>query len=103
MDRNAPSPEARPPLASRSAPAEHLRLRLQRDLELLRRAWKHPRIPWHLRLLCGLLLAYALSPIDLIPDFIPILGQLDDLVILPLGLALCLYLLPKELKEDERA
>ncbi len=101
MNRNVPSPEATSPFVSRSASAEHLPLRLQRNLELLRRAWKHPRTPWHLRLLCGLLLAYALSPIDLIPDFIPILGHLDDLVILPLGLALCLYLLPKELKEDE--
>jgi uncharacterized membrane protein YkvA (DUF1232 family) len=99
----APSPQATPPFASRSASAERLRLRLQRDLERLRRAWKHPCTPWHVRLLCGLLLAYALSPIDLIPDFIPILGHLDDLVILPLGLALCLYLLPKELKEDESA
>jgi len=99
----APSPQSTPPFASRSASAERLRLRLQRDLERLRRAWKHPRTPWHVRLLCGLLLAYALSPIDLIPDFIPILGHLDDLVILPLGLALCLYLLPKELKEDESA
>ncbi len=74
--------------------------RIQHDLELLRRAWRHPRLPWHVRLLCGLLLAYALSPIDLIPDFIPLLGHLDDLFILPAGLALCLYLLPKELKEE---
>jgi hypothetical protein len=97
-----PSPQATPPFASRSASAERLCLRLQRDLERLRRAWKHPRTPWHVRLLCGLLLAYALSPIDLIPDFIPswATGRSRDP---PPGLALCLYILPKELKEDESA
>ncbi len=73
--------------------------RLLRDLELLTRAQSDPRTPWHVRLILALLLAYALSPIDLIPDFIPILGQLDDLLIIPLGLALCLRLLPPEIRE----
>ncbi|MEJ5239756.1 MAG: DUF1232 domain-containing protein [Anaerolineales bacterium] len=74
--------------------------RLRRDLELLIRAQSDPRTPWHVRLLFALLLAYALSPIDLIPDFIPVLGQLDDLLILPLGLALCLRLLPPEMRQE---
>ncbi len=73
--------------------------RLLRDLELLIRAQSDPRTPWHVRPILALLLAYALSPIDLIPDFIPILGQLDDLLILPLGLALCLRLLPPEMRQ----
>ncbi len=92
--------EAVSPQPSRSSFPARLPQRIQHDLELLRRAWRHPRLPWHVRLLCGLLLAYALSPMDLIPDVIPILGHLDDLLILPLGLALCLYLLTEELKEE---
>lgn len=51
----------------------------------------------------GLVLAYALSPIDLIPDFIPVLGYLDDLVIVPLGIALAVRLIPKEVMEAARA
>jgi len=55
---------------------------------------RDPELPWSLRLLALLVAAYALSPIDLIPDFIPVLGLLDDLVLLPLGLALVLRWTP---------
>jgi uncharacterized membrane protein YkvA (DUF1232 family) len=59
-------------------------------------AARDPRTPWPVRLLALAVAAYALSPIDLIPDFIPVLGVLDDLVILPLGLWLVVRLTPAE-------
>ena len=65
-------------------------------------AARDPRTPWLARGLALLVAAYALSPIDLIPDFIPVLGYLDDLVIVPLGLVLVLRLLPEEVKRSAR-
>ena len=65
-------------------------------------AARDPRTPWLARGLAFLVAAYALSPIDLIPDFIPVLGYLDDLVIVPLGLILVLRLLPDEVKHSAR-
>lgn len=62
--------------------------------------WRHPRTPRAIKLLAILVLAYALSPIDLIPDFIPLLGQLDDLILIPLGLALIVWLTPDALWRD---
>ncbi len=66
---------------------------------------RDPRTPWPVRLLALGVAAYALSPIDLIPDFVPILGYLDDLIIVPLGLVLVLRLVPPEVKQSawERA
>lgn len=61
---------------------------------------RDPRVPWSLRLLAIGVAAYALSPIDLIPDFIPILGYLDDLLLVPLGLWLVLHWTPPLLKHD---
>jgi uncharacterized membrane protein YkvA (DUF1232 family) len=61
--------------------------------------FKHPQAPRGAKLVAIVVLAYVLSPIDLIPDFIPILGQLDDLVIVPLGVALVVRLTPKPLWE----
>ena len=68
-------------------------------------AARDPRTPWLARWLALLVAAYALSPIDLIPDFVPILGYLDDLVIVPLGLALVLRMIPDEVRRSaqERA
>lgn len=63
-------------------------------------AWlaaRDPRVPWYARLLAVAVAAYALSPIDLIPDFIPVLGWLDDLIIVPLGLILVRRLIPAAL------
>ncbi len=57
-------------------------------------ACKDPRVPWYARVLAGFVVAYALSPIDLIPDAIPILGYLDDLVLVPLGIILVLRMIP---------
>ena len=67
---------------------------LKRDVLVVYLAARDPRTPWALRLLALAVAAYALSPIDLGPDFIPVLGYLDDLLIVPLGLALVLRLLP---------
>jgi len=67
---------------------------LKRDVMTLWFCARHPGTPWWLRLLVVALAAYALSPIDLIPDFIPVLGYLDDLLLLPLGIWLVVRLLP---------
>lgn len=65
-------------------------------------AARDPRTPWHVRMLAMLVAAYALSPIDLIPDFIPVIGYLDDLLLIPLGLALVVRLTPPEVMESAR-
>ena len=65
-------------------------------------AARDPRTPWFARVLAFAVAAYALSPIDLIPDFIPVLGYLDDLIIIPLGLMLVVRLTPSEVLADSR-
>lgn len=65
-------------------------------------AARDPRTPWLVRLLALFIAAYALSPIDLIPDFIPVLGYLDDLIVVPLGLFLVMRLIPPEVMVDAR-
>jgi uncharacterized membrane protein YkvA (DUF1232 family) len=59
-------------------------------------AYKDPRVPWYAKALVAFVVAHTFSPIDLIPDFIPILGYLDDLVIAPLGIALALKMIPQD-------
>ena len=61
-----------------------------------------PRTPWYARLVAGTVVAYAFSPIDLIPDPIPVLGYLDDLVIVPLGIVLALKLIPPLVLQESR-
>lgn len=73
--------------------------RLATWLIALWKLFKHPQTPRSAKLVAILVLGYALSPIDLIPDFIPVLGQLDDLVLVPLGVALAVKLTPKPLWE----
>ncbi|HYD13939.1 MAG TPA: YkvA family protein [Allosphingosinicella sp.] len=68
--------------------------RLKRDVVALWLAARDPRTPWHARALAGFTAAYALSPIDLIPDFIPLLGYLDDLLIVPAGIWLAVRAVP---------
>ena len=65
-------------------------------------AYRDPRVPWFARLIAGIVLAYALSPIDLIPDFIPILGYLDDLLLVPLGILLVLKMIPEAVMQEAR-
>ncbi|MBL8384790.1 MAG: DUF1232 domain-containing protein [Burkholderiales bacterium] len=75
---------------------------LKRETLALYYAVRDPRTPWLARLVAGAVVAYALSPIDLIPDFIPVLGYLDDLVLVPLGIALALRLVPAEVLAQAR-
>lgn len=65
-------------------------------------AAKDPRTPWYAKALIYFVVAHTFSPIDLIPDFIPILGYLDDLIITPLGIALAIRLIPPEVLEEAR-
>jgi len=76
---------------------------LKRDTLALYYAARDPRTPWLAKLVVGLVVAYALSPIDLIPDFIPVLGYLDDALLLPLGIWLAIRLLPAEVLAECRA
>jgi uncharacterized membrane protein YkvA (DUF1232 family) len=64
---------------------------------------RDPRVPWYARLFIAGVVAYALSPIDLIPDFIPVLGYLDDLILVPLGLMLAVRMVPADVLEACRA
>jgi uncharacterized membrane protein YkvA (DUF1232 family) len=75
---------------------------LKRESLVVWYAARDPRLPWHVRLLALAVAAYALSPIDLIPDFIPVLGYLDDLLLIPLGVALVVKLTPPEVLADAR-
>ena len=76
--------------------------RLRDEIRALVLAYRDPRTPWYARACAALVLAYALSPIDLIPDFIPVLGHLDDLVLIPLGIALTVRLIPAQVMQDAR-
>ncbi|MEO6013430.1 MAG: YkvA family protein [Devosia sp.] len=76
---------------------------LKRDVVALWIAARDPRTPWYAKFLAGAVAAYALSPIDLIPDFIPVLGYLDDLLIVPVGILIVVRLIPPPLMEEYRA
>lgn len=77
--------------------------RIKRDLFALYLAYRDPRTPWYARLVAACVVAYAFSPLDLIPDFIPILGYLDDLILVPLGILLAIRLMPPAVMADCRA
>jgi uncharacterized membrane protein YkvA (DUF1232 family) len=77
-------------------------LQIRRDVPALYFAYRDPRTPWMAKALAIVLVAYALSPIDLIPDFIPVLGLMDELVLLPLGIALLLQLIPDHIMKECR-
>ncbi|WP_424357593.1 YkvA family protein [Methanocella sp. MCL-LM] len=76
---------------------------IKKELEVLKYVASHPRLPLRCKILAGLLVAYALSPIDLIPDFIPVLGQLDDILILPIGIWILYKMVPPEIIKEARA
>ena len=76
---------------------------IKRDAHALYLAARDPRTPWFAKALAILVAAYALSPIDLIPDFIPVLGLLDDLVLVPLGILAVLKLIPEGVMTEHRA
>ena len=76
---------------------------LKRDVHALYLAARDPRVPWYAKAVAISVAGYALSPIDLIPDFIPVLGYLDDLIIVPLGIWLAVRLIPAEIMAEHRA
>jgi uncharacterized membrane protein YkvA (DUF1232 family) len=76
---------------------------LKRDAIALFLAAHDPRTPWYAKALAGLVAAYALSPIDLIPDFIPVVGYLDDLILVPIGIWAVVRLIPVDLMREFRA
>lgn len=65
-------------------------------------AYRDPRVPWYAKVFAALVVGYAFSPIDLIPDFIPIVGYLDDLILVPIGITIALKMIPKEVMEECR-
>jgi uncharacterized membrane protein YkvA (DUF1232 family) len=75
---------------------------IKRDVVALYLAGRDPRTPWHAKAVAIAVAFYAISPIDLIPDFIPILGYLDDLIIVPLGIMLAVRLVPVDLMAEFR-
>jgi uncharacterized membrane protein YkvA (DUF1232 family) len=75
---------------------------LKRDVVAIALAVRDPRVPWYAKAVGACVVAYALSPIDLIPDFVPVLGYLDDLVLVPLGLMLMLRLIPVDVLAEHR-
>jgi uncharacterized membrane protein YkvA (DUF1232 family) len=84
---------------------EHLKAwarALKRDVIALWLAARDPRVPWYAKAVAGAVAAYALSPIDLIPDFLPIVGYLDDLLIVPLGVWAASRLIPEPVMIDLR-
>ena len=78
--------------------SRHLKI----EIYALYLAYRDPRVPWYAKAFVALVVGYAFSPIDLIPDFIPVLGYLDDLVLIPLGVAVALKMIPEKVMEDCR-
>ena len=83
--------------------AENWAREIGRDAVALWIAARDPRTPWYAKIAAGCVAAYVLSPIDLIPDFIPFLGYLDDLVVVPLGIIIVARLVPADLMAEFRA
>jgi len=75
---------------------------IKRDVHALYLASRDPRVPWCAKAAAVAVAGYALSPIDLIPDFIPVLGYLDDFVILPLGILLVIRMIPPDIMAEHR-
>lgn len=76
--------------------------RVKTELYALYLSYKDPRVPWYARIFAACVVGYAFSPIDLIPDPIPILGYLDDLVLIPIGVALAVRMIPKDVLNECR-
>ena len=76
--------------------------RIKRDVHALYLAAGDPRVPWYAKALAAAVAGYALSPIDLIPDFIPVVGYLDDMLLVPLGILLVIRLIPPDVMAEHR-
>ncbi len=84
---------------------ESLRMKAQKlreEIDALYLCSKDPRIPWYAKAFAFFILGYALSPIDLIPDFIPIIGYLDDVILIPIGIACLIKMIPKDILNECR-
>jgi uncharacterized membrane protein YkvA (DUF1232 family) len=97
---SVPSPMGHAPMAGT---LKNWARSITRDVHALYLASRDSRVPWYAKLLAVAVAGYALSPIDLIPDFIPVLGYLDDLIIVPLGVLVVIRLIPPEVMADRRA
>ncbi len=75
---------------------------LKQEVFAIYLAYRDPRVPLYARIFAAIVVGYAFSPIDLIPDFIPVLGYLDDLILVPLGIALLIKIIPKDVLEECR-
>ncbi len=75
---------------------------LKRETYALYLAYRDPRVPWYARVFAACVVAYAFSPLDLIPDFVPVLGYLDDLILIPLGTWLALRMIPAAVMAESR-
>jgi uncharacterized membrane protein YkvA (DUF1232 family) len=92
-------------MGGRIIPVRNLKARLEAlnaQVATVFFAMKHPQTPWLAKVLGTVVVVYALSPIDLIPDFIPVIGYLDDLILLPILIALTIKLIPKAILDDAR-
>jgi uncharacterized membrane protein YkvA (DUF1232 family) len=76
---------------------------IKRDVHAIYLAARDPRVPWYAKALAFFVAGYALSPIDLIPDFIPVVGYLDDLIIVPIGILLVVAMIPEDVMAEHRA
>jgi uncharacterized membrane protein YkvA (DUF1232 family) len=76
---------------------------IKRDVHALYLAARDPRVPWYAKATAACIAAYAISPVDLIPDFIPVLGYLDEVIILPLAILLAVRMIPAEIMAEHRA
>jgi uncharacterized membrane protein YkvA (DUF1232 family) len=83
--------------------ARHWARLVKRDVHAICRAARDPRVPWYAKALAICVAGYALSPIDLIPDFVPVLGYLDDVIIVPLGILMVVKLISPEIMAEHRA
>jgi uncharacterized membrane protein YkvA (DUF1232 family) len=75
---------------------------VKRDIHAIYLCSRDPRVPWHAKALAIFVAAYALSPIDLIPDFVPVLGYLDDVILVPVGIWLVVRLIPADVMAEHR-
>lgn len=81
---------------------KHRVRQLKQETYALFLAYRDPRVPWYARIFAACVVAYAFSPIDLIPDFVPVLGYLDDLILVPLGIAIAIRLIPSDVLAECR-
>ncbi|MDA8228635.1 MAG: YkvA family protein, partial [Desulfitobacterium hafniense] len=76
--------------------------KLKSEVYALYFAYRDPRVPWYAKLWVAIIVGYAFSPIDFIPDFIPVLGYLDDVILIPLAITLAIKMIPPEAMQDAR-